>query len=86
NSILGGIGSVVSTIADWSQANPMLTKTIVGVAVALGIFKVELLVARLALVAIKSPMISTTGLFTRLAASGGVTGKVFQSLSNPLGL
>lgn len=86
NSILGGIGSVVSTIADWSQANPMLTKTIVGVAVALGIFKVGLLVARLALVAIKSPMISTTGLFTRLAASGGVTGKVFQSLSNPLGL
>ena len=86
NSIMAGVGSVVSVFADWSQEHTKLTKVIVTAVVALGAFKLGLLVARLALVAIKSPIITTNGLFARLAASGGVTGKVFQSLSNPLGL
>lgn len=66
NSILGGIGKIVSKIADWSQANPALTKTIVGATVALGTFKVGLLAVRLAMFALKSPILAGMGLFARL--------------------
>lgn len=86
NSIMGSVGSVVSVFADWSKEHPKLTKVIVTTVVALGAFKLGLLVARLALVAIKSPIVSVFSLFTRLSASGGTMGSVFKSLSNPLGL
>lgn len=66
NSVLGVFGKVVSKIADWSQANPVLTKTIVGAAVALGTFKIGLLAVRLAMVALKSPIIASMGMFARL--------------------
>ena len=86
NSIMGSVGSVVSVFADWSKEHPKLTKVIVTTVVALGAFKLGLLVVRLALVAIKSPIVSVFSLFTRLSASGGSMGSVFKSLSNPLGL
>lgn len=84
NSVLGVFGKVVSTIAGWSQANPRLTKTIVGAAVALGAFKVGFLAARLAMVAIRSPLIAGVGLFSRLqsgvALAAGAFGKAIPTL------
>lgn len=66
NSVLGTFGKVVSTVADWSQANPALTKTIVGAAVALGTFKVGLLAVRIAMFALKSPIMAGIGMFARM--------------------
>ncbi|QKN87919.1 tape measure protein [Acinetobacter phage vB_AbaP_Alexa] len=68
NDIMSKIGAVVSKVADWAQANPALTKTIVGAAVALGTFKVGLLAVRLAMVALKSPILAGLGMFARLRA------------------
>lgn len=68
NQVMGAIGAVASKVADWAQANPVLTKTIVGAAVALGTFKVGLLVVRLAMVALKSPILAGLGMFARLRA------------------
>lgn len=73
NSILGGIGSVVSAIADATQAFPTLTKVIVSAAVAFGAFKIGLLAVRLAMLASKSPLLATTGLFARLQAGAAMS-------------
>lgn len=86
NSIMASVGNVVSVFADWSKEHPKLTKFIVTTVVALGAFKVGLLVARLAIFAIKSPILSLFGVFTRLSVSGGIAGKVFKALLNPIGL
>ena len=77
NSIMSSVGNVVSVFADWSQQHPKLTKVIVSTVVALGALKVGMLVARLAIFAIKSPILSIIGGFTRLSASGGIVGKAF---------
>lgn len=86
NSIMSSVGSVVSKFADWSQEHPKLTKVIVTTVVALGAFKVGILVARLAIFAIKSPILSVIGGFTRLSTSSGLVGGVFKALLNPIGL
>ena len=86
NSIMSSVGNVVSVFADWSQQHPKLTKLIVSTVVALGAFKVGMLVARLAIFAIKSPILSIIGGFTRLSASGGIVGKAFRAMLNPIGL
>lgn len=86
NSIMSSVGNVVSVFADWSQQHPKLTKLIVSTVVALGAFKVGLLAARLAILAIKSPFLSLSSEFVKLSASGGITGKVFTALLNPVGL
>lgn len=86
NSIVSSVGNVVSVFADWSQQHPKLTKLIVSTVVALGAFKVGMLVARLAIFAIKSPILSIIGGFTRLSASGGIVGKAFRAMLNPIGL
>lgn len=77
NSVMASIGGVVSKIADWSQANPALTKAIVGAAVALGTFKVGLLAVRLAMVALKSPLIAGMGLFARMQSAWVTSGMSF---------
>lgn len=86
NSIMASVGNVVSVFADWSKEHPKLTKFIVTTVVALGAFKVGLLAARLAILAIKSPFLSLSSEFVKLSASGGITGKVFTALLNPVGL
>ncbi|MFX7346829.1 phage tail tape measure protein [Acinetobacter baumannii] len=86
NSIMSSVGNVVSVFADWSQQHPKLTKVIVSTVVALGALKVGMLVARLAIFAIKSPILSIIGGFTRLSASGGIVGKAFRAMLNPIGL
>ena len=86
NSIMASVGNVVSVFADWSKEHPKLTKFIVTTVVALGAFKVGLLAARLAILAIKSPFLSLSSEFVKLSASGGITGRVFTALLNPVGL
>lgn len=73
NQVMGAIGSVVSKIADWAQANPALTKTIVSAAVALGALKVGLFAARLAMIAIKSPLLAGVGMMARLQAGAAMS-------------
>lgn len=80
NSVMGSVGSVVSKIADWSQANPALTKTIVGAAVALGTFKVGLLAVRLAMVALRSPILAGMGLFARMQGGLALARVSFSSV------
>ena len=79
NSVMNQIGSVVSVVADWSQANPALTRAIVTAAVALGAFKIGLLVTRLAMVAIKSPLLDSVGMFARLQARLAMSRGLFTS-------
>lgn len=80
NSIMEKVGAVVSKVADWAQANPALTKTIVTAAVALGAFKVGLLAVRLAMVAIKSPILAGMGMFARLRGGMAIAQGAFRGL------
>ena len=79
NSVMSQIGSVVSIVADWSQANPALTRTIVTAAVALGTFKIGLLATRLAIVAIKSPLLASAGMFAKLQSGLAISRISFTS-------
>lgn len=85
-AVAKAITPVIDGITTFVQQNSKVIGTIVVVLASLTALKVGWLVVRLALMAIKSPFIALNGLFTRLAVSGGVVGRVFQSLSNPLGL
>lgn len=85
NSVMGAIGSVVSKVADWAQANPVLTKTIVGAAVALTGLRVGLLVFRLAMVAIKSPLLAGAGMLARLQSGAVLASGAFGKFLPVLG-
>lgn len=85
NSVMGAIGGVVSKVADWSQANPVLTKTIVGAAVALTGLKVGLLAFRLAVVAFKSPLLAGAGMLARLQSGAIMASGAFGKFLPVLG-
>lgn len=85
NSVMGAIGGVVSKVADWAQANPGLTKTIVGAAVALTGLKVGLLAFRLAVVAFKSPLLAGAGMLARLQSGAVMASGAFAKFLPVLG-
>lgn len=80
NDVMGKVGAVVSKVADWAHANPALTRTIVGAAVALGTLKVGLLAVRLAMVALKSPILAGVGMFARLRGGLAMARGLFGGL------
>ena len=86
NEIMDKVGRVVTTFTDWAEANPKLTSTIVKVAAACMAFKVGLLAVKLAVFAIKSPILGLVGGFTRLSTSGLTLGKVFTALKVPFSI
>ena len=86
NDIMDKVGSVVTVFTDWANANPKLTSTVVKVAAALMAFKVGFLAVRLAMFAMKSPILGLVGGFTRLSTSGLTLGKVFTALKAPFSI
>lgn len=78
NSAMGQIGGLLSGVSNWIKANPELTRTIVMAVAGLATFKVGLLVARLALLAIKSPILAGIGMIARLQGGLAMTGGVIS--------
>ncbi|WP_151981122.1 phage tail tape measure protein [Acinetobacter guerrae] len=91
SELLPSINIALSTLRDftigvikWTKANPELTKTIVTVVAGLAAFKIGLLVAKLAIFVINSPLIKLTGLFVRAGVSGGTFTKILKLMKTPI--
>lgn len=86
NDVLGSVGTFATKIAEWTQKNPALTGTIVKIVAALGVLKIGLLAAKLAIFAINSPILKLKDSFIKLGDKSNLFSKVLVGLKNPIGI